>query len=124
MTALDDHYTTLTTHKADKQEELDNQNKNNNINNRKAEYEADESSKVSIAGYYIGIVYYILWIISFAFFIHDKMYMSIWSTIWIFLMLCLPYMLYVYLIPYFIQLTDIILNRLIPTNAYYGITSQ
>jgi hypothetical protein len=124
MTALDDHYTTLTRNKAEKQEELNNQNKNNNINNRKAEYEADESSKVSIAGYYIGIVYYILWIISFAFFIHDKMYMSIWSTIWIFLMLCLPYMLYVYLIPYFIQLTDIILNRLIPTNAYYGITSQ
>ena len=124
MTALDDHYTTLTNNKAEKQEEIEKQNKQNNTNNRKAEYEADESSKVSIAGYYIGIVYYILWIISFGFFIYDKMYMSIWSSIWILFMLCLPYLLYVYFIPYFIQLNDFIFNRLIPNNAYYGITSQ
>jgi hypothetical protein len=124
MTALDDHYTTLSNNKSEKEREIDMKNKSENKNNRKAEYEEEEGNNVAIIGYYIGIVYYILWIISFVFFIYDKMYKSIRSSVWILFMLFLPYLLYVYFIPYIIKIFDFVFTNLIPKNTYYGITKS
>jgi hypothetical protein len=124
MTALDDHYTTLSNNKSGKETEIETKLKDEQKNNRKAQYEQEESNKVGIAGYYIGIVYYVIWIISFGFFIYDKMYKSFWSSAWILLMLFLPYLLYVYLIPYLINIFDFVFTYLIPKNAYYGITKS
>ena len=94
MSALDDHYTTLSNNKSDKESEIESILKDENKNNRKAEYEQEESNKVAIVGYYVGIIYYVIWIISFGFFIYDKMYKSFWSSVWILFMLFLPYLLY------------------------------
>jgi len=124
MTALDDHYTTLSNNKSEKESEIETKLKDEQKNNRKAQYEEEESNKVGIAGYYIGIVYYVIWIISFGFFIYDKMYKSFWSSAWILFMLFLPYLLYVYFIPYFINIFDFVFTYLIPKNTYYGITKS
>uniref|UniRef100_A0A6C0BT16 Uncharacterized protein n=1 Tax=viral metagenome TaxID=1070528 RepID=A0A6C0BT16_9ZZZZ len=124
MTALDEHYTTLNNNKSEKEKDILQANKEENTNNRKAEYEEEESQKVSIIGYYVGIVYYILWAISFGIFIYEKMYKSIWDTFWLLIMLFLPYMLYVYLIPIFIRITDFVFTYLLPKNVYYGITNE
>ena len=39
MTALDDHYTTLSNNKTERKNEIENETKIENTNNRKAEYE-------------------------------------------------------------------------------------
>tara|TARA_E500000331_G_scaffold157244_1_gene152534 strand:- start:8591 stop:8965 length:375 start_codon:yes stop_codon:yes gene_type:complete len=124
MTALDDHYTTLSNNKTERKNEIEKETKIENTNNRKAEYEEEEGNKVAIVGYYVGIVYYILWIISFVFFIYDKMYKSFWSSVWILFMLFLPYLLYVYFIPHIIKIFDFVFTNLIPKNTYYGITKS
>lgn len=124
MTALDNHYTTLSNNKSERENKIEKETKIENTNNRKAEYEEEEGNKVAIAGYYIGIVYYILWIISFVFFIYDKMYKSFWSSVWILFMLFLPYLLYVYFIPHIIKTVDFVFTNLIPKNTYYGITKS
>lgn len=124
MSALDDHYTTLSNNKSDKETEIESKLKDEKKNNRKAEYEEEESNKVAIVGYYVGIIYYVIWIISFGFFVYDKMYKSFWSSVWILFMLFLPYLLYVYLIPYLINIFDFVFTYLIPKNVYYGVTAS
>ena len=107
--------------KGKKEEEISNTKKEENKNNRKAEYENEESHTVSIFGYFIGIMYYILVALVLIIFVYDKMYRSFFSTVWMIILLFLPYLLYTYLVPFIAIVFDFILNKIIPKNVYYDI---
>ena len=116
-----DYYDTLSEYKGKKEEEISNTKKEENNNNRKAEYENEESHVVSLFGYFIGILYYIMVAIVLIIFVYDKMYKSFFSTIWMIFLLFLPYLLYSYLVPFIAIIFDFILNKIIPKNVYYDI---
>ena len=116
-----EYYDTLSEYKGKKEEEISNTKKEENKNNRKAEYENEESHTVSIFGYFIGILYYILVALVLIIFVYDKMYKSFFSSVWMILLLFLPYLLYTYLVPFIAIVFDFILNKIIPKNVYYDI---
>ena len=116
--AIDDHYSTLQLKESDIKEKGTNTMKKTKTNYRKGEYEKDEGEKWAFAGYFIGIIYYILYAISLLFFIYDKMYINIYNCLFFIFLLFLPYLLYMYIIPIFIVIIDFVRRKIIPKNVY------
>lgn len=119
--AINDHYTTLETKQTEIEDDVILKQKEANKNDRKGKYELDESHKLGYIAYYIGIVYYILFIICFGLFIYNKEYLKIVNCILYLFLLFLPYLLYSYIVPILVTIVDFIGTKIIPKNVYYDL---
>ena len=122
MTTIEsDFYKHLQEEKERLQGIINDTRKDSNKNDRKSEFESDESQKWGYAAYFLGIIYYVLYAVCLLIFIYEKMYISLYNCILFLFLLFLPYLLYVYIVPILITLIDFILNKVIPKNIYYDI---